>query len=165
MSRYQHGYHWASLATPFYRPSPPADPQGYIPYRHRAAGRPVFAHLCEGFHWSTFLMSSSLLLQQCPACLVRLILIFFVMGGRWPHSCYFVACGPQDSLKLVDKFTYLGSSVTSTEKVIDTLLAKHGQLSIAYRSYGIQTWPIKGNPVSSEQRSCRYCYMDALHRR
>ena len=25
-------------------------------------------------------MSSSLLLQQCPACLVRLIWIFFVMG-------------------------------------------------------------------------------------
>ena len=26
-------------------------------------------------------MSSSLLLQQCPACLVRLIWIVFVMGG------------------------------------------------------------------------------------
>ena len=39
------------------------------------------------------------------------------------------------SLKLVDKFTYLGSSVSSTEKDIDT----HGQLSIDYRSYGNQT--------------------------
>ena len=28
-------------------------------------------------------MSSSLLLQQCPACLVRLTWIVFVMGGRW----------------------------------------------------------------------------------
>ena len=27
-------------------------------------------------------MSSSLLLQQCPACLVRLTWIVFVMGGR-----------------------------------------------------------------------------------
>ena len=36
------------------------------------AGRPAFARLCVGVHKSTSLMSSSLLLQQCPACLVRL---------------------------------------------------------------------------------------------
>ena len=34
----------------------------------------------------TSLMSSFLLLQQCPACLVRLTWIVFVMGGRWPYS-------------------------------------------------------------------------------
>ena len=28
----------------------------------------------------------SLLLQQCPACLVRLTWIVFVIGGRWPYS-------------------------------------------------------------------------------
>ena len=32
-------------------------------------------------------MSSSLLLQQCPACLVRLTLIVFMIGGGWPYSC------------------------------------------------------------------------------
>ena len=37
MSRYQHGYSWPSLATPPYRPLLPTGPQGYIPYRHRAA--------------------------------------------------------------------------------------------------------------------------------
>ena len=52
-------------------------------------------------------------------------------------------------LKLVDKFTYLGSSVSSTEKDIDTRLTKHGQQSIGYRSYGNQTWPIKWNAVVS----------------
>ena len=31
-------------------------------------------------------MSSSLLLQQCPACLVRLTWIVFVMVGRWLYS-------------------------------------------------------------------------------
>ena len=41
-------------------------------------------------------MSSSLLLQQCPACLVRLILLVFLMDGRWPHSCCFVGCFLQD---------------------------------------------------------------------
>ena len=34
-----------------------------------------------------------------------------------------------------------------------------------YRSYGSQTWLIKWNAVSSKQRSCQYCYMDALHGR
>ena len=56
------------------------------------AGRPAFARPCEGVHRSTSLTSSSLLLQLCPACLVRLILIVFVMDGRWPYSCCFVSC-------------------------------------------------------------------------
>ena len=50
------------------------------------AGRPAFARPYVGVHWSTSLMSSSLLLQHCPACLVRLTWIVFVMGGRWPYS-------------------------------------------------------------------------------
>ena len=50
------------------------------------AGRPAFAWPYVGVHRSTSLMSSSLLLQQCPACLVRLTWIVFVMGGRWPYS-------------------------------------------------------------------------------
>ena len=37
MSRCQHGYPWPSLTTPPYQPLLPAGPQGYIPYRHRAA--------------------------------------------------------------------------------------------------------------------------------
>ena len=66
------------------------------------------------------------------------------------------------SLKLVDKFTYQGSSVSSTEKDIDTRLTKAWTAIDRLRSYGNQTWPIKWNAVSSRQRSCRYCYMDAL---
>ena len=45
------------------------------------AGRPAFARPCVGIHKSTSLMSSSVLLQQCPACLVRLTWIAFVIGG------------------------------------------------------------------------------------
>ena len=41
-------------------------------------------------------MSSSLFLQQCPACLIRLILIVFVMGGRDSYSCCFLSCYLQD---------------------------------------------------------------------
>ena len=44
----------------------------------------------------TSLMSSSLLLQLCPACLVRLIWMVSEMRGRWPFSCCFVGCCFQD---------------------------------------------------------------------
>ena len=60
------------------------------------AGRPAFARPYAEVHWSTLLMSSSVLLQQCPACLVRLTWIVFVMGGRWPCSWCFVGCCHKD---------------------------------------------------------------------
>ena len=56
------------------------------------AGHPAFVRPCEGVHGSTSLTSSSLLLQQCPACLDRLIFIIFVTGGSWPQSYCFVGC-------------------------------------------------------------------------
>ena len=60
------------------------------------AGRPAFVRPCVGVHRSTSLMSSSLLLQQCSACLVHLTWIVFVMGGSWPYSWCFVGCCRQD---------------------------------------------------------------------
>ena len=65
-------------------------------YMYILAGRPAFARPYVGVHRSTSLMSSSLLLLQCPACLIRLTLIVFVMGGRWPYSWCFVGCCRQD---------------------------------------------------------------------
>ena len=41
-------------------------------------GRPAVAWPYVGVHRSTSLMSSSLLLQQCPACLVRLTLYIYI---------------------------------------------------------------------------------------
>ena len=60
------------------------------------AGRPAFAWPYAGVHRSISLMSLSLLLQQCPACLVRLTCIVFVMGGRCPYSWCLVGCCHQD---------------------------------------------------------------------
>ena len=60
------------------------------------AGHLAFARPYVGVHRSTSLMSSSLLLQQCPACLVRLTWIVFVMGDRWPYSWCLVGCCRQD---------------------------------------------------------------------
>ena len=53
-------------------------------------GRPAFVRSNKGVHRSTSLMSSSLRLQQCPACLVCLTWIVFVMRGKWPYSWCFV---------------------------------------------------------------------------
>ena len=68
-------------------------------------------------------------------------------------------------LKLVVKFTYRGSSVSSNETDIDTRLAKAwvaiNKLSVIWN----QTRPIKWNTVSSKHWACRYCYMDTLHGR
>ena len=47
-------------------------------------GRPAFARPYVGVHRSTSLMSSSLLLQQCPACLVRLF-------NKWVELLYSVS--------------------------------------------------------------------------
>ena len=57
------------------------------------AGRPAFAQPYVGVHRSTSLMSSSLLLQQWPACLVRLTWIVVVMGdsGRIVSALWGVA--------------------------------------------------------------------------
>ena len=64
------------------------------------AGRPAFARPYVGVHKSTSLMSSSLLLQQYPACLIHLTWIVFVIGGRWPYSWCLVGCCRQDLFKI-----------------------------------------------------------------
>ena len=60
------------------------------------AGCPAFAKPYVGVHRSTSLMSPSLLLQQCPAYLVHLTWIVFVMGGRWLYSWCLVGHCRQD---------------------------------------------------------------------
>ena len=65
-------------------------------WMHVPAGRPAFARPYVGVHRSKSLISSSLLLQQCPACMVRLAWMVFVMGGRWSYSWCLVGCCRQD---------------------------------------------------------------------
>ena len=69
------------------------------------------------------------------------------------------------SLKLVDKFTYQGSSVSSTKKDINTRLMKAwtaiDRLSIIWKSN--LTDKMKCSFFQAAVVS-RYCYMDALHR-
>ena len=94
-----HRYPWPSLATSPYPSSPLAGLRGYITYPHTLAavwyvraGHPAFARPYVGVHRSPSLMSSSLLLQQCPTCLVRLTWIVFVMGGSWLYRWCLMGC-------------------------------------------------------------------------
>ena len=59
-------------------------------------GHLTFVRSYEGVHWTTSLISSSLLLQLCPTCSVRLVWMIFERGGWWPYSCCFVGCFRQD---------------------------------------------------------------------
>ena len=81
----------------------------------------------------------------------------------WDNQTGDISTLERTPLKLVDKFTYLGSSVESTEKDIETRLTKAwtaiNRLSIIWKS----DLTDKLNAVSSRQRSRRYCYMAALH--
>ena len=61
-------------------------------YMYVRPSRPAFARP----YVDASLMSSSLLVQQCPACLVRLIWIVFLMGCMCPYSLCLVACCRQD---------------------------------------------------------------------
>ena len=63
------------------------------------AGRPAFVRPYEGVNRSTYE-----LLQQCPACLVRLTWIVFVMGGKWSYSwCWVLECTTWTLTKRLEK--------------------------------------------------------------
>ena len=76
----------------------PVSSQSYCMYV--LAGRPALRRPYVGVHRSTSLMSSSLLPQQCPACLVRLTWIVFMIGGRWSYGWCLVGCCCQDLVKI-----------------------------------------------------------------
>ena len=82
------------------------------------AGRPAFARPYVGVYKSTSLISSPLLLQQCPACLARLTWIVFVIGGRYPYSWCPVGCCRQDLFKIARSIlVWLPSSFFSSRFV------------------------------------------------
>ena len=68
--------------------------------RQVLAGCPTLACPCEGVNMRTSFMSTSLLLQSCPACLVRLIWMVFEMRGRCSYSSCFVRFCFQDFFKI-----------------------------------------------------------------
>ena len=85
------------------------------------------------------------------------------MEYMWFNQTGVISTLGGSSLKLVNKFTYLGSSVSSTEKDIDTRLTKArtaiDKLSVIWKSHLTE----KMKRSFFKQRSCRYCYMDALN--
>ena len=105
------------------------------------AVRPAIARPYVGVHRDISLMSSSLLLQQCPACLVRLAWIVFVMEGRWPYSWCFVGRCLQDlfniAFHIIDSLSIavhvFVSRVSMSFSVDETLLPRKVNLSTHFR--------------------------------
>ena len=61
-------------------------------YRYDLSGQPILARSRVAVHRRTSFMSSSLVLQQCHECLVRLIWMILEIGGELPYSYCFVCC-------------------------------------------------------------------------
>ena len=135
---------------------------------------PAFARPCKGFHKSTSLMSSSLLLQPCPACLVHLTWIVFVMVGRWPYSCSFVGRCLQDLFNIARSIlVYLSSSFFSSclKHIYLQKNLSHSRVNMIFISLQI---PSLQSPIvvictsrnlfrssSSSSSSCRAASMDS----
>ena len=98
------------------------------------AGRPAFARPYVGVHRSTSLMSSSLLLQQCSACLVRLTWIVFVMGGRWPYSWYFVGFCLKDLFNIARSINWLKVLMDCPRLPISSYVAIWSEMTISLTS-------------------------------
>ena len=102
MLRYLQRFPWLSLTIRPYHPSLLVGFLDYIFCLYRAVvGKFLLVgqhlHICvKGVYRRTSLMSSSLLLQQYPTCLVCLIWMVLEMGGWWPYCCCIVGCGFQD---------------------------------------------------------------------
>ena len=80
----------------------------------------------------------SIYLSNYVNILVCIYVVFFFL--KTEHRCFNqyvdISTLYGGSLKLGDKFTYLGNCVSPTKNDSNTRLVKHGQLSIGYRSYG-----------------------------
>ena len=82
------------------------------------ASRSTFPRPYVGVHRNTSLMSSSLLPQQCPASLVPLTWIVFVMRSRWPYSWCFLGYCLQDLFNIARSIlVQLASSFFSSRLV------------------------------------------------
>ena len=100
------------------------------------AGRPAFARPCVGVHKSyKSLMSSSLLHQQCPACLVRLNWIVFVIEGRWLYSWCLVGCAARTCSRLLAAFLYNCRLASSPAVLLESMSCTHIAVSM---------WPLPG---------------------
>ena len=84
-------------------------------------------------------ITSSLLLQQCSACLSRVTWMICEIGGKWPLICYFVGSCLQESFKIGRSIFVLFPSSFSL-----CFVSVHG----VHLYNSIDTATAKKNPVS-----------------
>ena len=101
-----------SIAIGLYHPSPPTDLLNYnlCPYR---SVEDKFLLVVQHLHVrlkKTSLVSSSLLLQQFPKCIISLIWMVLEIEVSWPYSCCFVRCCRQDLFNIARRILVQFSS-------------------------------------------------------
>ena len=110
-------------------------------------GRPAFICSCEGVQRSMSL-TSSLLLQQCPACLVRLIWIVFVMSSWWLYSCCFLGCCLLDFFNIARSILVLLPSSFVFIRLVSVHVV-HPHSVLFYGSGLTSIWPIAVHAFAS----------------
>ena len=82
------------------------------------SSRPAFARPYGGFIGVHHLWERPCFSSMCPACLVRLTCIVFVMGDKWPYSWCLMGCCLQDLFNITRNIlVYLPSSLFSSRLV------------------------------------------------
>ena len=131
------------------------------------AGHPAFAWPYVGVHRSTSLMSSSLLLQQCTACLVRLtwIDLWWEASGRIVSALWGVATRTYSILlstflcncRLASSPAILLASKCCIHTAVLTWLLP-GRNCISFYFIG-QVWFSIWSPYFCLAQSFKYCYL------
>ena len=87
-------------------------------------------------------MSPPLLLQQCAACLVRLIWMFFGMVGRWLYSCCFVEshCSSIYSLLRENRLIDVFPNGINTKRKANSLIQ---DLNLGRRCYFLRQYSLR----------------------
>ena len=122
--------------------------------------------LVKGVHERTLLMSPSLLLQQCPTCLVHLILMVLVMESQWLYNCIFVGCCFQDLFpigrSIFGQFLLSFSSLLSTWciHVVVVTRALPGKIfALFYRINYSAIWSITYRYLSMLSLGAYWCHL------
>ena len=81
-------------------------------------------------------MSLTLILQQCPTCLVHLTWMVFEMGSKCPYCCYFLGCCFQDFIIVVCSILVLFPSYFSPCVLLGSMWYIHPYCSINTATIG-----------------------------
>ena len=103
------------------------------------------------------LMDYSLLLQQCPACLVCLNWVIF---GRWPYSCCFVGCCLRDLFNIARSKRDWSLNLIHTKLMSSTLATALRELSRLCKSERVHLKLCMHTGRMLQNYVAKHCYFE-----